>query len=61
MAAQKRGRRGTCITMMLAPEEKAALRAAASAAGMGVSTFIRALVMAAIRRGETITVARANA
>jgi hypothetical protein len=56
-------RRDNCVTVQLTDQEKAALRLAAEKAEMPVSSYIRTLVLMALKRGETIrmNVVRAEA
>ena len=55
---QKR-KRSADIRVMATPEERRELQKGADAAGLALSVFIRLLALAAVRRGETITSAKA--
>jgi hypothetical protein len=48
------------VTIMVSEEERQEMRDAADQAELPLSMFLRLLVMAAIRRGETISTAKAS-
>jgi hypothetical protein len=47
------------VTVMVSEVERQAMRQAADQAELPLSMFLRLLVMAAIRRGETVSAAKA--
>jgi hypothetical protein len=54
-------KRGASITLMMMPQEREALRAAANRADMPLATFIRTIAMMTIAQGETLVITRAKA
>jgi uncharacterized protein (DUF1778 family) len=57
--AQKR-KRFADIRVMTTPDERRELQRAADAAGLALSVFVRVIAIAAVRKGETITSAKAR-
>jgi hypothetical protein len=55
---QKR-KRFAHVRVMTTPTERKELQKAADAAGLALSTFVRLIAIAAVRKGETITSAKA--
>ena len=58
-AARRPRKRPVGVTVMVSEEERQEMRDAADQAELPLSMFLRLLVMAAIRRGETISAAKA--
>jgi hypothetical protein len=60
-SAPRPRKRPVGVTIMVSEEERQQMRDAADQAELPLSVFLRLLVMAALRRGETISTAKAAA
>ena len=58
VAKAKDRKRAALVTVMMSEQERRKVRKAADAAGPPLSTFVRLLLMAAIRSGQTIKAAK---
>jgi uncharacterized protein (DUF1778 family) len=56
---EQRRTRFADIRVMTTPTERKELQKAADAAGLALSTFVRVIAIAAVRRGETVIGAKA--